>query len=129
MFRGNKMKEENMKPENTRTIHRVINVFGAQNQKMQALEELMELQSALFENVHRETDNRKNIVEEVADVEIMLAQIKEIFDIKPKEIEEIQDYKLRRLDHTIEKYLAKHQNDSSTSKQQIHIDRETSNGR
>ena len=48
------MKEENMKPENTRTIHRVINVFGAQNQKMQALEELMELQSALFENVHRE---------------------------------------------------------------------------
>ena len=84
------MKEENMKPENTRTIHRVINVFGAQNQKMQALEELMELQSALFENVHRETDNRKNIVEEVADVEIMLAQIKEIFDIKPKEIEEIQ---------------------------------------
>ena len=123
------MKEENMKPENTRTIHRVINVFGAQNQKMQALEELMELQSALFENVHRETDNRKNIVEEVADVEIMLAQIKEIFDIKPKEIEEIQDYKLRRLDHTIEKYLAKHQNDSSTSEQQIHIDRETSNGR
>ena len=123
------MKEENMKPENTRTIHRVINIFGAQNQKMQALEELMELQSALFENVHRETDNRKNIVEEVADVEIMLAQIKEIFDIKPKEIEEIQDYKLRRLDHTIEKYLAKHQNDSSTSKQQIHIDRETSNGR
>ena len=123
------MKEENMKPENKRTIHRVISVFGAQNQKMQALEELMELQSALFENVHRETDNRKNIVEEVADVEIMLAQIKEIFDIKPKEIEEIQDYKLRRLDHTIEKYLAKHQNDSSASKQQIHIDRETSNGR
>ena len=129
MFRGNKMKEENMKPENKRTIHRVISVFGAQNQKMQALEELMELQSALFENVHRETDNRKNIVEEVADVEIMLTQIKEIFDIKPKEIEEIQDYKLRRLDHTIEKYLAKHQNDSSTSEQQIHIDRETSNGR
>ena len=123
------MKEENMKPENTRTIHRVISVFGAQNQKMQALEELMELQSALFENVHRETDNRKNIVEEVADVEIMLAQIKEIFDIKPKEIEEIQEYKLRRLDHTIEKYLTKHQNDSSTSEQQIHIDRETSNGR
>lgn len=118
-----------MKPENTRTIHRVISVFGAQNQKMQALEELMELQSALFENVHRETDNRANIVEEVADVEIMLAQIKEIFDIKPKEIEDIQDYKLRRLDHTIEKYLAKHQNDSSTPEQQIHIDRETSNGR
>ena len=122
------MKEENMKPENKRTIHRVISVFGAQNQKMQALEELMELQSALFENVHRETDNRKNIVEEVADVEIMLTQIKEIFDIKQEEVEKVQDYKLRRLDHTIEKYLAKHQNEN-IDKTKIHIDRETSNGR
>ena len=65
MFLGNKMKEENMKPENKRTIHRVISTFGERNQKMQALEELMELQSALFENIHRETDNRENIVEEV----------------------------------------------------------------
>lgn len=118
-----------MKPENQRTVHRVINVFGAENQKMQALEELMELQTALFENVHRGTDNRENIVEEVADVEIMLAQLKEIFNIKPTEILEKQDYKLRRLDHTIEKYLNKQQNESSNNKLKIHIDRETSNGR
>ena len=45
-----------------------------------------------------------------------------------EEIEKVQDYKLRRLDHTIEKYLAKHQNESS-NKSEIHIDRETSNGR
>ena len=122
------MKEENMKAENKRTIHRVISTFGERNQKMQALEELMELQSALFENIHRETDNRENIVEEVADVEVMLAQIKEIFDIKQEEIEKVQDYKLRRLDHTIEKYLAKHQNEN-IDKTKIHIDRETSNGR
>ena len=122
------MKEENMKPENKRTIHRVISTFGERNQKMQALEELMELQSALFENIHRETDNRENIVEEVADVEVMLAQIKEIFDIKQEEIEKVQDYKLRRLDHTIEKYLAKHPNEN-IDKTKIHIDRETSNGR
>ena len=118
-----------MKQENNKTIHRVISVFGAENQKMQSLEELMELQAALFENIHRETDNRKNIIEEIADVEVMLAQLKEIFNIEPNEIEEVQDYKLRRLDHTIEKYLAKHQNESSSSKSEIHIDRETSNGR
>ena len=53
LFRDIKIKEDNMKPENMRTIHRVINVFGEQNQKMQTLEELMELQSALFENIHR----------------------------------------------------------------------------
>lgn len=118
-----------MKPENTRTIHRVISTFGEKNQKMQTLEELMELQAALFENIHRETENRDAIVEEVADVEVMLAQLKEIFNIKPEEIEKLQDYKLRRLDHTIEKYLAKHKNESSNSQNEIHIDRETSNGR
>lgn len=118
-----------MKPENQRTIHRVISVFGERNQKMQALEELMELQSALFENVHRGTANRSNIVEEVADVEVVLAQIKEIFDIKSYEIEQMQDYKLRRLDHTIEKYLSKHSQEKGSNKAEIQIDRETSNGR
>ena len=116
-----------MKPQHMKTIHRVISTFGERNQKMQALEELMELQSALFENVHRETDNRENIIEEVADVEVMLAQIKEIFNIKPQEIEKVQDYKLNRLEHTIDKYLMKHEN--VNNKNEIHIDREISNGK
>ena len=76
-----------MTPEQNKTIHRVISVFGAPNQKMQTIEELMELQKALFENVHRGTDNRPNIVEEVADVEIMLAQMKEVFGIKEEELD------------------------------------------
>lgn len=115
-----------MKPQHMKTIHRVISTFGERNQKMQTLEELMELQSAIFENVHRGTDNRKNIVEEIADVEIMLAQMKEVFNIQPQEIQEIQDYKLGRLEHTIDKYLAK-QNGQKQS--MVQIDRETSNGR
>lgn len=117
-----------MKPEQMKTIHRVISTFGERNQKMQTLEELMELQSALFENVHRGTDNRTNIVEEVADVEVMLMQIKEIFNIKPQEIEEVQDYKLGRLEHTIDKYLIK-QEQNKTNTSLIQIDRDTSNGR
>ena len=70
-----------MRPDQMKTIHRVISTFGERNQKMQTLEELLELQSALFENVHRGTDNRANIVEEVADVEVMLIQLKQIFNI------------------------------------------------
>lgn len=115
-----------MKPEQQRTIHRVISTFGERNQKMQTLEELMELQSALFENVHRGTDNRENIVEEVADVEVMLAQVKEIFNIKQEEIQTVQDNKLARLEHTIDKYLAKQQGKQQTL---VQIDRETSNGK
>jgi len=115
-----------MKPQHMKTIHRVISIFGERNQKMQTLEELMELQSALFENIHRGTDNRKNIVEEIADVEIMMAQMKEVFNIQPNEIEEVQDYKLGRLEHTIDKYIAKQNGQIQAL---VQIDRDTSNGK
>ena len=117
-----------MTPQQNKTIHRVISVFGEKNQQMQALEELMELQHAIFEHVHRGTDNRNNIVEEIADVEIMLAQLKRIHNIDQKEIEQVQDRKLNRLEHTINKYLQK-QNDKNCSNNEIIIDRITSNGR
>lgn len=124
------MKDLIMTPKQNRTIHRVISVFGEKNQQMQTLEELMELQRAVFEHVHRGTDNRDNIVEEIADVEIMLAQLKEIHNIDPKEIEMVQERKLNRLDHTIDKYLAKQKNNSvENTKRDIQIDRITSNGR
>ena len=71
-----------MTPQQNKTIHRVIQVFGKRNQTMQSIEELIELQKALFENVHRGTDNRQNIVEEMADVEIMLTQLKQIYSVK-----------------------------------------------
>lgn len=115
-----------MKPQHMKTIHRVISTFGERNQKMQTLEELMELQSALFENIHRGTDNRKNIVEEIADVEIMMTQMKEVFNIQPNEIEEVQDYKLGRLEHTIDKYITKQNGQIQAL---VQIDRDTSNGR
>jgi hypothetical protein len=64
----------------------------------------------------------------------MLAQVKMIYDIDQKEIEKIQDYKVGRLDHTIDKYLAKQAaNNEQVEKQTPDftalIDRETSNGR
>ena len=115
-----------MTPEQNKTIHRAISTFGGRNQTMQTIEELMELQHALFENVHRGTDNRQSIVEEVSDVEIMLAQIKQIYDIKPEEISKVQDYKLGRLNITINKFIAKQ---IPKNMDQIQIDRNTSNGR
>lgn len=114
-----------MTPEQNKVIHRVISTFGKRNQKMQTIEELQELQSAVFENVHRGTDNLKNIIEEVADVEIMLCQLKEIYNIDQKEIENVKEYKLTRLNHTIEKYLNKNTRDNTV----VIIDRQTSNGR
>lgn len=116
-----------MTPEQNKTIYRVISVFGASNQKMQTIEELMELQKALFENVHRGTDNRQNIVEEMADVEIMLAQMKEVFGVKEEELNKVKDYKLGRLNITIDKYIAKQKGQKKPAR--VQIDRVTSNGR
>ena len=118
------------KAEEAKTVHRVISVFGAQNQKMQTIEELMELQKELIENVHRGTDNRAAIVEEVADVEVMMKQMRVIFGIDEKEIASVKANKMQRLNHTIEKYLAKQKNSATpVAKQEVHIDRDTSNGR
>ena len=99
-------------------------------------ENKIEFEKELFENIHRGTDNRAKIVEELADVETMLEQIKIIYDIKPKEIEEIQDAKITRLKRTIEKFKIKQENEKENPKQvdpkdliKIHIDRNTSNGK
>ena len=122
-----------MKPENKKVLHKAIVTFGKYNQCLQTVEELIELQKAVFENAHRGTDNRQNIVEEVADVEIMLAQLKMIYDIKPNEIEDIQDYKVGRLDKTINKYIAKQEIEKKEKIQEnnkyLQIDRIISNGK
>ena len=120
-----------MTPEQNKIVYRAIKTFGGRNQTMQTIEELMELQHALFENVHRGANNRDNIIEEVADVELMLSQIKQIYNINQDQINRVIDYKTQRLSHTIDKYLAKHQEDTKSTERPsfIQIDRETSNGR
>ena len=128
-----KWKENEMKPENKKILHKAIATFGRYNQCLQTVEELMELQKAVFENAHRGTDNRQNIVEEVADVEIMIAQLKMIYDIKSNDIEEIQDYKIGRLNKTVDKYIAKKEAEKKEQIQEnnkhLQIDRVISSGK
>ena len=56
-----------------------IELFGKQAQEIVAMEEMSELIQALSKNM-RGADNRSNISEEIADVEIMLEQLKIIFN-------------------------------------------------
>ena len=74
--------------------------FGAKNQLIVAIEELSELQKELCKYL-RDKTNIRNISEEMADVEIMLEQLKLIFENEtPVSIE--KNYKLAR---TYERYL------------------------
>ena len=60
-----------------------------------AIEELSELQKELCKSL-RNNYNYGNIVEEIADVEIMLEQMKIYFEINEDEIEEMKEIKIKR---------------------------------
>ena len=70
-------------------INAIAEHYGWASQKKKALEELAELIRALA------LDDHENIVEEIADVEIMTAQLKHLMNCE-KQVEEVKLYKLNR---------------------------------
>ena len=71
-----------------------IELFGTLSQKIMVIEEMSELAKELCKEL-RDRGNIENIAEELADVEITLAQIKMIYDIENM-VEEHKDFKLKR---------------------------------
>lgn len=69
--------------------------FGAYKQIVVAMEECAELTKELSK-VLRDKGNLMNVAEEIADVEIMIEQIKQHFACGDT-VEQIKDFKLRRL--------------------------------
>ena len=56
----------------------------------------------------KKTELEANIVEEIADVEIMLLQVKKILEIKEEDLEEIKKQKLERLEKALESVYEEH---------------------
>jgi NTP pyrophosphatase (non-canonical NTP hydrolase) len=83
-----------MKQEQLRQLCRIIEAYGAGVQKDIAIEECSELIQAICKH-KRGLGNLENIVDEIADVEIMLNQLKIIFDCFG-EVEERIDFKIKR---------------------------------
>lgn len=79
---------------------KIIFHFGDKNQITVAIEELSELQKELCKYLRGDMDYY-NIAEEIADVEIMLEQLKIIF-LNESDVEETKKEKINR---TIERYL------------------------
>ena len=79
------------------TLKRAIETYGKDLQLTVAVEEFSELIKEICKN-KRGKDNRDNIIEEMADCEIMLAQIQIIFDIGADEIGDKIIEKLERLE-------------------------------
>ena len=78
-----------------------FDTWPIEDQIMMAYEEMAELQKALCKN-YRGKDNEDYIAEEIADVEIVLAQLKIIFNCEDR-VEHYHEKKLNRIKKRIEK--------------------------
>lgn len=90
-------------------LESAISVFGLRSQKDMTIEEMSELTKALLKERRARTkieraEARANIIEEIADVYIMLQQLIMIYD-QDGECQSAVDYKVDRLEQTVLKAL------------------------
>lgn len=79
---------------------RAIETYGKDAQLKMAIEEMAELTQAICKSF-RCNDNIENIIEEIADVEIMLTQLKLIYKLNKNEVLVKKVEKLRRLEERL----------------------------
>ena len=80
--------------------------YGYDAQREVLYEEMAELTQALSKYKRKNTNkNFDNIIEEIADVEVMLHQIKHLLGINPKYVEQIKIEKVNRTKERIAKEM------------------------
>lgn len=81
-----------------RRIKKIAIYYGYDRQSIKLIEEMAELQQEICK--HREsTDKVKTLIgikSEIADVYVVLEQMKYLLNIKDEELEEIKEYKINR---------------------------------
>jgi NTP pyrophosphatase (non-canonical NTP hydrolase) len=75
-------------------LKRIIAAWGDEQKKI-AIEELAELITAIL-HFERNKISKQDLISEVADVEIMLKQLKIIYDLPQEEVEKEMRFKLNR---------------------------------
>ena len=93
----------------TTIYERAIKTWGKEPQMLQAIEEMSELIKEILKNINRKKDNIAEIIEETADVEIMLAQIKCCYNIS-QEVEDYKAGKLLKLSYHLDEWDKEHGN-------------------
>ena len=93
-------------------IEAAIAKLGEENQMRQTQEELAELIVAInkYERAIKDKEHplwinyaRKEVIEEMTDVLIMLDAVKNMLDIQDEEIKKVRDFKLNRLLNRLKK--------------------------
>ena len=76
-------------------IEEILAHYGLDNQIHKALEELSELSCAILKNINKNAP-KQNILEEMADVYIMLEQLKIIYSFDNETLDDVIYYKIQR---------------------------------
>lgn len=87
---------------NEEIIEAAIKKYGVAMQTVVAIEEMSELTKELTKAL-RGKENIEGIVEELADVYIMLNQVQMMFGISDDRVQEMMNLKIQRLDRRIKK--------------------------
>lgn len=89
-----------LEEEINRVAKRAIDVFGFEAQRMMFFEEIAELQNAVAKK-SRGRDTADHIAEEIADVQIMLVQLAQMYQIGP-EVVSYTEKKIKRLSERLD---------------------------
>ena len=89
-----------MTEQDRESFETIIEAFGKEAQMIVAVEELAELQKEIIKKLRQKKGNIFSLVEEMADAEIMIDQLKIMFNIGDKELVTERNYKINR---TLEK--------------------------
>lgn len=91
---------------------KALKTWGKEPQMLQVIEEMSELIKEILKNINRKKDNLDQLVEETADVEIMLEQLKCCYHIGAK-VEEYKIEKLEKIRQRLEEWEKTHDNTAS----------------
>lgn len=75
---------------------KIIEFYGVNHQQRKLMEELFELQEAIIVQEKCRDLEPKHVIEELADVMVLLKQFQVLYGIDDKEIEEVMQYKINR---------------------------------
>ena len=85
-------------------LKQIANLLGYVEQSMQLIEEMAELTQSINKfRRYKTEDTKNNLIEEIADVSIVLYQLAYLLKIDKKEFNDIIDYKIQRTKKRIEK--------------------------
>lgn len=86
---------------------RALKTWGKDAQMLQVIEEMSELAKEILKNVNRKKDNIAELVEETADVEIMLEQLKCCYGIAER-VEKYKNDKLLKIEQRLNDWDKSH---------------------